>query len=97
MEGLLIVVIIVLVIIVFLMSGTNRRLDTNIQLLNKSILANQRTFDASTEQAVADLLNNNSAKTAEKIAREKFGITEDEFTTLYYKLNKEKRLRFKIF
>ena len=96
MEGLLIVVVIVLIIIVFVMMGTNRRLDTNIQLLNKSILANQRTFDASTEQAVADLLNNNTDKIAEKLARERFDMTKLEFDILYCKLQKEKRLRFKL-
>ncbi|MDR3605426.1 MAG: hypothetical protein P4L38_12410 [Syntrophaceae bacterium] len=89
-----IVLIILWTMLPFILLGTNKRLDTIIQLLQPPKTA--VSGDNPLETEVIKLLEEMNYFSAQETAKKNLHITEREFSDLYQKLKKEGKVKWKM-
>jgi hypothetical protein len=109
--ALVVVLTVIWIVLPFIVMGTNKRLDTIIELLkhNNRLLfsegklgpeeqipnpsSTQKTTKAFSEEEIIKLLEEENYFSAQEAARKNFGMTEREFSDLYYRLKAEGKVR----
>lgn len=109
---LVVVLIVIWIVLPFIVMGTNKRLDTIIELLKHNDRvsssegklgpeeqipnpsATQKTTKAFSEEELIKLLEEENYFSAQEAAKKNFGMTEREFSDLYYRLKAEGKVRW---